>query len=214
MATVGFLRGLSSALPSSPSDGKFYITTDTYELYYSDRSSLHKINVAASPTADSEWVTVDSATNISTKDDNYYVLALPDAAKAFNTLHIQVQFTSLGKITISTYGFIYPNASGGPRIPMVTSEYTTRLYENEPFLCDIYLTRESSMCTKDIYVDGALVKHGVIPTLGASPTYYDTPSFPRDSSAARWERISFESSGPMLSVATDNYYIITGKGRY
>lgn len=126
MATVGFLRGLSSALPSSPSDGKFYVTTDTYELYYSDGSSLHKINAAASPTADSGWVTIDSATSIS-MTNNYYVLALPDAAKAFNTLHIQVQIKPVqSKITITPYVLIYPAASGNTNMPIATSAYTTR----------------------------------------------------------------------------------------
>lgn len=215
MATVGFLRGLSSALPSSPSDGKFYVTTDTYELYYSDGSSLHKINAAASPTADSGWVAIDSATSISMTND-YYVLALPDAAKAFNTLHIQAQIKPVqSKITITTYVLIYPTASDNTNMPVATSAYTTRSYlSNELCLCDIYLTRESSMCTKDIYVDGALVNHEVIPTLGASPTYDTLPSFPRDSSAVRWERITFKASTPVLSGTTDNYYIITGKGRY
>lgn len=215
MATVGFLRGLSSALPSSPSDGKFYVTTDTYELYYSDGSSLHKINAAASPTADSGWVAIDSATNISMTND-YYVLALPDAAKAFNTLHIQAQIKPVqSKITITTHVLIYPTASGNTNMPVATSAYTTRSYlANELCLCDIYLTRESSMCTKDIYVDGALVNHEVIPTLGASPTYDTLSSFPRDSSAARWQRITFKASTPVLSGTTDNYYIITGKGRY
>lgn len=216
MATVGFLRGLSSALPSSPSDGKFYVTTDTYELYYSDGSSLHKINAAASPTADSGWVAIDSATSVSMADDAYYILALPDAAKAFNTLHIQAQIKPVqGKITITTHVLIYPTASGNTNMSVATSEYTTRSYSlNETCLCDIYLTRESSMCTKDIYVDGALVNHEVIPTLGASPTYDTLSSFPRGSSVARWERITFKSSIPVLSESTDNYYIITGKGRY
>lgn len=217
MATVGFLRGLSSALPSSsPSDGTFYVTTDTYELYYSDGSSLHRINAAASPTADSGWVTIGSATSISMTSE-YYILALPDAAKAFNTLHIQVQIkpSEQSKITIMAHMRIYPTASGNIDVPVATSAYTTRSYlANELCLCDIYLTRESSMCTKDIYVDGALVNHEVIPTLGASPTYDTLPSFPRDSSAVRWERITFKASTPSLSGTTDNYYIITGKGRY
>lgn len=214
MATVGFLRGLSSALPSSSSDGKFYITTDTYELYYSDGSSLHKVNAADSSTTDSGWVAIDSATSVSMTSKTY-TLTIPDAAKAFNTLHIQTQIKpQQGTITITPYVNLYVVASGGSATSTATSEYVTKSYSaGETCLCDIYLTRESSMCTKDIYVDGALVNHEVIPTLGSSPTYgSNIPSFPRDSSVARWDKITFKSSIVVLSAGTDNYYIITGKG--